>query len=65
MKTFLIFIGIVFFSVVVASLISNEPLPKSKPKRRRYSSSKPPKTLPWFDKDYLERKRRKENDIHF
>lgn len=32
-----------------------------KPKRRKYksSSSSSPKTLPWFDKDYLKRKERK------
>lgn len=32
MKAFLIVIGIFFFSVAVASLLSDEPLPKSKPK---------------------------------
>lgn len=38
----------------------------SKPRRRRrHSSSSPRKTLPWFDKDYLERKRRKKDDIYF
>ena len=37
---------------------------KQKPNRRRLrSSSKPAKTLPWFDKDYLERKRKQKEDI--
>lgn len=43
--------------VLVMSFIPESKWPKPKPKHRRYkSSSNPPKSLPWFDKDYLKRK---------
>lgn len=46
---------------VIAALPKESQYYHTKPKRRKYksSSSSSPKTLPWFDKDYLKRKERK------
>lgn len=63
MKTILIILGIAFVIIAAASLLSDEPLPQHKSKRRRHRSSSSPKSLPWFDKNYVERKRRKKEDI--
>lgn len=63
MKTILIILGIAFVIIAAASLSSDEPLQQHKSKRRRHRSSFSPKSLPWFDKNYLKRKRREKEDI--
>lgn len=66
MKVFILIVGIFLLIMLIPAFFSDEEEVNPKPKRRKYRSNKSaPKALPWFDKDYLKRKRREENNFNF
>lgn len=66
MKAFILIVGIFLIIMVIPAFFSDEVKAEPKPKRRKYYNDKSsPKTLPWFDKDYLKRKRRERNNFNF
>lgn len=62
MKAFIIIIGIFILMMVIPAFFSDEVESKPTPKRStRRKDPSSPKSLPWFDKDYLKRKKKEKN----
>lgn len=54
-KVSIVVIIVVTVFVLIVTPANKRPNQNKSPKHRRYNNSPPPKSLPWFDKDYLKR----------